>query len=211
MKNIIRTIILSISLFFFFSTIAQEKKEIIISGFVKGPKDKPITDCSIFVDKKKQKLKTNHKGFYSLKLKTSPKELLFFSPQNGVITITNLNYRYLNISFKKEGASFNQSYTKEFSTEENENRHRYTDIYDYLRGKVPGVQVASDDTILIRGASSLYGSNTPLFILNDVAINIDDVESINPNDIKTVKVVKGSEATRYGVRGSTGVIIIETL
>ena len=107
----------------------------------------------------------------------------------------------------KEKLKFNEFYKNE---KENKNRYRFKDIYSYLRGQVAGVRVLPDNTIIVRGISSLKGSNQPLFVLNKMAITKEALEFINPNDIKSVKVLKGSAATIWGVRGSAGVILVTT-
>ncbi len=60
----------------------------------------------------------------------------------------------------------------------------------------------------------MSGSNRPLFVVNkqQVGRNYSVVNSIvDVNDIEHIEVLKGSEAgSRYGLRGSNGVIIIKT-
>lgn len=84
----------------------------------------------------------------------------------------------------------------------------YSNMYDYLRGRVPGVQVSSDNRILIRGVSSINLSTDPLIILDGAEIS--DLSVINPNDVESVTVLKDGSASIYGVRGANGVIIITT-
>jgi TonB-dependent SusC/RagA subfamily outer membrane receptor len=51
----------------------------------------------------------------------------------------------------------------------------------------------------------------PLYVLNDVMTSKQKVESINPNDIESVNVLKGSSATQlYGAWGGYGVIVVKT-
>ena len=84
----------------------------------------------------------------------------------------------------------------------------YSNMYDYLRGRVPGVQVTSDNKILIRGVNSINLSTDPLIILD--GSEIIDLSVINPNDVDSVTVLKDGSASIYGVRGANGVIIITT-
>ncbi len=84
----------------------------------------------------------------------------------------------------------------------------YTNMYDYLRGRVSGVQVTSDNRILIRGINSINLSTDPLIILDGAEIT--DLSVINPNDVESVTVLKDGSASIYGVRGANGVIIITT-
>lgn len=85
---------------------------------------------------------------------------------------------------------------------------QYTDIYDYIKGKVPGV-VVTGDRILIRGISSINLSNEPIFVVDNVVV--DNVKWLSPTDIKSITVLKDASACAiYGVRGANGVIVITT-
>ncbi len=84
----------------------------------------------------------------------------------------------------------------------------YSNIYDYLQGRVPGVQVTSDHRILIRGISSINSPTDPLLILDGVEVS--DLSGVNPNDIQSVDVLKDGSAAIYGSRGANGVILITT-
>lgn len=84
----------------------------------------------------------------------------------------------------------------------------YTDIYEYLEGKVPGVEVSPTKQIRVRGISSINSSNEPLFVVD--GMTFEDPTMINPADIYTVDVLKDSATAIYGSRGATGVIVITT-
>ena len=102
-----------------------------------------------------------------------------------------------------------------------------------LQGKVAGVNVTGSATgasgtsnIVIRGGSSLSGSNQPLYVVDGIPIDNsnlgsatnyggvdfgDGISSINPDDIATMSVLKGGAAAAlYGSRASNGVILITT-
>jgi TonB-dependent SusC/RagA subfamily outer membrane receptor len=70
--------------------------------------------------------------------------------------------------------------------------------------------VVSGNSVLIRGPSSFYGSNEPLFLIDNVPTDLAAVQSLNPNDIERIEVLKGPSAAIYGVRGANGVIAIFT-
>lgn len=108
-------------------------------------------------------------------------------------------------------------------------------LVNNLAGKVAGVQitnggsgVGSSSRIVIRGESSLSGDNQPLFVVNGIPVNNDNGSNgrsegnleadygnsageINPDDIETISVLKGANATAlYGSRAANGVILITT-
>ena len=209
--KIFKLLVILVILFTINNSIAQSKKIIKISGFVKDSLNKPIQNCAIFIDNIKQKKKTNRKGYYSLKLNKIPKKIMFYSIRYGLTEIDFPNKSKIDVTFKKMGVKEKIKYAELNKSEhKNNNRYRFKDIYSYLRGQVSGVRVLPDNTIIVQGISSLLGSNQPLFVLNKMAVNIDDIETINPNDIKSVKVLKGADASIWGVRGSAGVIVIKT-
>lgn len=209
MKKVLKVIFLFFIFLISTSTFSQKSEKIKISGFVKDSLNKPIKDCIIFIDDIKQKKKTNKKGFYSFKLKSTPKKIIYYSDKHGITEVNYPNKSNIDVTFKKMGIEekFKYETIKEL---ENKNRYRFKDIYSYIRGQVAGVRVLPDNTILVRGITSLKGSNQPLFVLNKIAITADALEYINPNDIKSVKVLKGADTTIWGVRGSAGVILITT-
>jgi TonB-dependent SusC/RagA subfamily outer membrane receptor len=87
-----------------------------------------------------------------------------------------------------------------------------------LAAKVPGLLVshAADGsiTIRIRGASSNYGSNEPLYIIDGTPALPGpggNLTGINPRDIASIEVLKdAANMAFYGIRGSNGVIVIKT-
>ena len=112
-------------------------------------------------------------------------------------------------------------------------RARVPNIGNALVGKVAGVQVTAPATgvggssrVIIRGNSSLTGYNQPLYVLDGIPINNknygsagqwggsdkgDGISNINTDDIETMTVLKGANASAlYGSRGVNGVILITT-
>jgi TonB-linked SusC/RagA family outer membrane protein len=111
-----------------------------------------------------------------------------------------------------------------------------TSAINSLQGRVAGVNISTSSTgasgssrVIIRGASSLTGDNQPLYVVDGIPVinqtsgsavgafggehgdGGDDISSINPDDIKSVSILKGSAAAAlYGSRASNGVIMITT-
>ncbi|MFT3946110.1 MAG: TonB-dependent receptor [Agriterribacter sp.] len=94
-----------------------------------------------------------------------------------------------------------------------------------LSGRVTGVNATSNSgrpgaraNIRIRGISSISNTNNPLYVVDGVILNADDlpngstpIDYINPNDIAAVDVLKDASSTAiYGARGANGVILITT-
>lgn len=88
-------------------------------------------------------------------------------------------------------------------------------VEDALQGQIAGVQIAAQSgspgggqSIRIRGVST-NGDARPLIIVDGIQYG-DDLNTIDPNIIKSVNVLKDATAAIYGVRAANGVIIIET-
>lgn len=84
-----------------------------------------------------------------------------------------------------------------------------------MQGQAAGVVVGNENSpggvpkVRIRGITSVNSSSNPLYIVDDVPIN--NISTINPDDIASVEVLKDASATAlYGVRGANGVVIIKT-
>lgn len=86
----------------------------------------------------------------------------------------------------------------------------YSNIYEYLKGRVAGVVigVGNPPSITIRGVRSLTASNEPLILVD--GIEMSDISSIDPNTVKSVDVLKDAATSIYGTRGANGVILITT-
>lgn len=96
------------------------------------------------------------------------------------------------------------------------NKGNVNNVAQLLQGKVAGLQISraggdpnQNFSIRLRGLSTL-GANTQPLVVIDGQIGAD-LNSVDPNDIKSIDVLKdGSAAAIYGTRGSAGVIIITT-
>jgi TonB-linked SusC/RagA family outer membrane protein len=107
-----------------------------------------------------------------------------------------------------------------------------TNVINSLQGRISGAQITSSSgavgassRIVIRGVSSLTGNNQPLFVVDGIPIDNANFGSagnegtnrgngaadINPDDIETITVLKGANASAlYGSRASAGVIVVTT-
>ncbi len=87
-----------------------------------------------------------------------------------------------------------------------------------LQGQVPGMVVTRSSAqpgrenwnFQIRGATSVNGQD-PLIILDNVALNNNnELNSLNPDDIDNISVLKDGAASIYGARAAYGVVLITT-
>ncbi|MBL7775532.1 MAG: TonB-dependent receptor plug domain-containing protein, partial [Saprospiraceae bacterium] len=111
---------------------------------------------------------------------------------------------------------------------------RDANVVNQLSGKIAGVNVVSSSgnvgassRVVIRGNTSITGDNQPLFVVNGIPMDnrsqgsgntqfggVDfgnAIQDINPDDIASITVLKGPNASAlYGARGANGVILITT-
>ena len=84
----------------------------------------------------------------------------------------------------------------------------YNNIFEYIQGRVAGVEVRGSE-VRIRGERSILGDNSPLFIVDGMVV--DDISFISPDHVSRIDVLKDASSTSiYGARGANGVIIITT-
>ena len=107
---------------------------------------------------------------------------------------------------------------------------RTSNVADALAGKVAGVQIASTSSnpgalsnMVIRGYSSINGSNQPLYVIDGIPVTnrsttsgevtfaTGGISNLSANDIESLTVLKGAAATAlYGSRAANGVVVITT-
>lgn len=92
--------------------------------------------------------------------------------------------------------------------------HPGADISAALQGLVAGMQGTEneDGTVdfQIRGISTLYGDKAPLVVVDGFPIE-GNFNSINPNDVESVTVLKDAAAASiWGARSANGVIVVTT-
>jgi TonB-linked SusC/RagA family outer membrane protein len=90
-------------------------------------------------------------------------------------------------------------------------------VSNTFAGRIPGV-IANNrsgepgydgSSILIRGQSTL-NNNSPLIVVNGVPAALGGLDRIDPDNIKSISVLKGESAAIYGARAANGVILVTT-
>ena len=206
----------------------KNNKKITISGVVLDANQKPISDAMILIDNQKTNIVTNEKGAYKIKVSPKAKIISVFTFGNGMSeaeiggrTSVNFKLKASVTSAKTEAIkaqneeNINVGYgtvkKKDLTTQvgkidgTNDKYASYQNIYDMIRGEIPGVQV-NGKSILIQGPSSINLSTEPLLVVD--GITVSSIDDISPTMVKSIEVLKGAAASVYGSRGSNGVILI---
>ncbi|MFA9188192.1 TonB-dependent receptor [Flavobacterium sp. FBOR7N2.3] len=225
-----------------------------VSGKVTDENNQPIPGVSILVKGTQIGTQTDLDGKYSIKVPSDESVLVvsFIGYATKEMKANNqsvINFQLLPETAKLEevvvvgyGSSRQKDLTGSVSSVKSENFNKGPQLsaQQAIQGKMAGVVIAQNsgkpggsNTVIIRGGTSLTGSNDPLYVIDGVPISTsagvssanirgngtdffdqeptNPLMTINPNDIESVTVLKDASSTAiYGSRGANGVIVITT-
>jgi TonB-dependent SusC/RagA subfamily outer membrane receptor len=207
----------------------KEGRRITITGFVVDGTEASVANAVIMVDGKKTGNVTDRKGFYKIKVSPESRKIGVYTSTSGIVEEDISNRT--RIDFRFEGSVPVQEIDGEPGEEAidigtgrvkrkaltapvgtidgTQSRYAsYNSVYEMIRGEVPGVHV-NGRSIMIRSATSVNMNTEPMFIVDGVPVTT--IDNIQPQNVKSIQVLKGSAASVYGSRGSNGVIIINLL
>jgi TonB-linked SusC/RagA family outer membrane protein len=238
------------------STIAQPKT---VTGFVKDAStNEALPGVNVVVKTTTSGTSTGVDGSYSIKV--VPGQFLVFSsigytPKEVIVGSVNQIDVQLSpdvqglgevivtaLGIKAEKKNLGIAVTEVKGAEVMQSQR--TNFVDALQGRVAGITVnqssglpGASSSVVIRGISSLSGSNEPLYVVDGLPYNntsfstnvfasggisgpsmenryvdfTNRAADINPDDIESITILKGPEATSlYGVDASNGAIIVTT-
>lgn len=219
-----------------------------ISGIVSDGNG-PIPGANVVVKGTKSGVQTDLDGKYSIKAKTG--DVLVFSYVGMKdLNLTVTSGSVFNLKMKEEGEELKEivvvtamGIKKEkkalgYATQEIKSaeltKGNNNSLSGALQGKLAGVNITpssgapgASSQIVIRGARSFTGNNTPLYVIDGMPIasmadyttgnsvsgsdSANRAVDIDPNDIESINILKGQAASAiYGLRASNGVIVITT-
>ncbi|MFV8326135.1 TonB-dependent receptor plug domain-containing protein [Flavobacterium sp. ZS1P14] len=200
-----------------------------VTGKVTNSKNKPVANAKIYLDSIDTNVETNKNGDFEVVVPEKVTVINVFSPEYGLLSSKFNNENIMNFMFldsdkaargrTKKGDKITIGYSEadkkykvnnaqSLGVENDKNASIYNTIYDLIRGRLPGVTVAKDNKITIRGVSSIRNTSEPLFVVDGMIVS--SIDYISPNNVKSISVLKGAEASIYGAQGSSGVIVIKT-
>ncbi|MEO5891726.1 MAG: TonB-dependent receptor [Ferruginibacter sp.] len=222
------TLLLTLLLFSGSSILAQGQT--LITGRIINEKNQPVAGASVIVKGTAAGVSTDNKGEFSIN-----------APSNGLLLISSVGYpdkevaikskTVINITLTNSTTDLDQVVVVGYGTQRKEavtgsvasisgDKLREVpapNITQALQARIPGVEISQTSTkpgatmqILIRGQRSLTASNDPLIVLDGIPF-AGSIADINPNDIKSLDILKDASATAvYGSRGANGVILLTT-
>ncbi len=245
MKKVLQVVLL----FFLFSS-AYGQQFTSVSGLVTDEAGEPIPGATVLIKGTYRGITTDFDGNYSLPLEPGDSALVIsfvgMETQELAITSATLNCQLgqetemmdevVVVGMHKVDRRFFTGATDKIKAEDSR-LDGTPDVSRMLEGRSAGVSVQNQSgtfgaapKIRVRGASSIYGNQKPLWvvdgvILEDVVdVGADDLSSgdpatlvssaiagLNANDIESFQILKDGSATSiYGARAMNGVIVITT-
>ncbi len=214
---------------FFLSANAQAQRTT-VQGKVTDDKGSPLSNVSVIVKGTSTGVTTGADGSFTISVPNSKSSLVvsyvgFTSKEIEVGNQRNLTIalgpgasQLSDIVVVGYGTQKRKEITSAITTVSAEqfNKGNINDVAQLLQGKVAGLSIARPGgnpnggfEIRLRGLSTIGAGTSPLVVV-DGQIGAD-LNSIDPNDIKSIDVLKdGASAAIYGTRGSAGVIIVTT-
>ncbi|GGI28940.1 SusC/RagA family TonB-linked outer membrane protein [Pedobacter mendelii] len=241
MKKLLQS--LFVLVFIAFTAVAQERT---ITGVVTSQVDGlPIPGVSVRIKGSPGGIVTSSNGKYSLTVnsKSTGLEFSYVGFISQTVSLTNTNV--INVSLQSSSRDLDELVVVGYGTQKKgsltgaQGSVSSSDIQNTpilnpqqgLQGRVAGVQVTQASgtpgggiSINIRGASSISGSNQPLYVIDGIPVNTgsytqvgaggqltNSLGDISPSDIESMEILKDAAATAiYGSRGANGVVLINT-
>lgn len=217
-------------------SFAQNK---VITGKITDSNGSPLAGVSISASGTTTGTQTGSDGTYSITVSSSVTALIFSSVGFNTLEIPINERSVIDISMTLSDASLGEVVVVSYGTRRKEDltgsvtsvsskdfqKGNINSAEQLLQGKAAGLQITTGggsagggSRIRIRGGASLNSSNDPLIVVdgvpvegNGIAGSANVLNTINPNDIESISVLKDASATAlYGSRASNGVLIITT-
>ncbi len=227
-NRIIKVVTLLLPLLFF--SLWSFGQTSIVSGTVTDENGDPLPSVSIYIEGTTTGTISDAEGSFSLSVPTN--SVLVFTYMGYLsekITVTDQTV--IDVSLVPDIALIDQIIVVGYGTQRKEavtgsvasirgNEMREVpsmDVSQALQGRIAGVEMMQTSSkpgetmqIRIRGTRSLTASNDPLVVLDGIPF-AGSLTDINPNDIKSIDILKDASSTAiYGSRGANGVILITT-
>lgn len=203
-----------------------------VTGTVQDGDGFPISDAEVKVRGSETTTSTDENGLFSIDAKVG--DVLVISDPMGTtqdfsVTANRMGTLKLGsaveldvvtITSVFDASSLSEAGVTVIGAEDLETLPPSLSVDQMLSGKVPGLHSVAQAggapggvaNVVVRGSMSLNGGvKSPLYVVNGAYMDEADVNSINPNDIETITVLKeAAQLAVYGSRGANGVVIIKT-
>ena len=240
-----RLTMLLVGLFLTIGAVLAQNK---VTGTVLEDSGEPCIGATVLIQGTKQGTKTDMNGHFTINVPNGKKLVISYigmvsqtvTPKNGMKVTLKADARTVDevvvTGIQKMDKRLFTGATTKIDAEQTK-LDGVADVTRALEGRAAGVSVQNVSStfgtapkIRVRGATSIYGSSSPLWVVDGVimedAVNVDadDLSSgdattlisnaiagLNADDIESFQVLKDGSATSiYGARAMSGVVVITT-
>ena len=218
-------------LFIFLAPPAIGQTEVGVSGTVTGDGGSPLSGVSIRTGDGAASTSTDGSGRFAIQVPANSVLVIsYLGYTTREITVGGSD-RQLTVVLQTEASTLDEVVVVGYGTQrkeavtgsvasisgDNMRDVPSANISQAIQGRLPGVELSQTSSkpgasmqIRIRGTRSLNASNDPLVVLDGIPFT-GSIGDINPNDIKSIDILKDASATAiYGSRGANGVILVTT-
>lgn len=202
-----------------------------VTGTVYDPDDEPLIGVSITVPGAATTAITDIDGKFSIKLpaKETVVQFAYIGYDTQKVKVAP-GQTTVNVVMKENATTLNETVVIGYGTQKKVNLtgavasvdgsklegRTSSNISNMLQGSVPGLNISTSSgvpgqaaAINIRGQESISSSSTGPLVLIDGSIG--DMNTVNPNDVESISVIKDAAAAAvYGARAAFGVILVTT-
>jgi Skp family chaperone for outer membrane proteins len=219
MKNTISLFVLIL-----FSCFAMSAQEIEIKGKITTYGQIPVVNADVIIQSSSQAVKTDEKGEFTCTSQTKDK-LTFIA--NGFIKqtykIRKKHDGIVNVDLKlsSKAGSEEKAIKAAHILELDKFRElvklgpnykdysKYSTLIEALKNEFPSLKITPNE-IIIRGPNSISLSSSAGIEVDGILVGLGMLRSLNPDNIASIEVIKGSQTARYGTRGANGMVVIKT-
>lgn len=232
-----RSTILLLSIFIITSSVSsfaqKSGKKYYITGQVLDINNKPVSGAVVFIDNKSSDVITDDNGMYKVKIKADAAIISILNFSSGLMNeVINgrivINFKLNNVIPQEEtviqenpdnevvNIGYGYARKKDLATSagsingQNTKYASYQNVYEIIKAEIPGVQVVGKK-IIIRGIGTINASSDPLVLVDGIEMLLNDnntLDVIDPRLVKSIDILKGSDAAIYGSKAANGVILI---
>jgi len=215
-----------------FSFDARAQKTVTVSGQVMGDDGMPVVAVAVMVAGTTNGVVTDADGKYSLKGVKMDDVIIYNCLGYVEQRVKYEGNKTVNIVLKLDNQMIEETVVIGYGTAAKSDLTGSVGVVEMdkvvspiavsadqaLQGRIAGVDIMSlggepggGSSIRIRGTRSISAGNDPLIVVDGVMDAVESFSDINPDDIKSVTVLKDASSTAiYGSRGSNGVILVTT-
>ena len=225
--------VLLVGFFCLLATVQLFAQDRTITGTVTDDAGSPMPGVNIAVKGTTKGTATNADGAYSLAVSATDQTLVFSFVGFKISEITIGSQTVIDIKLAAADQVLNEVVVSALGIQREAKSLGYsvatvktdqltqgksTNLATGLSAKVSGLQINQVNNgvnpsvrIVLRGNRSFLGNNQALVVLDGIQVSQDYINSVNPNDVESVTVLKGAGAAAlYGSQAANGVLIITT-